>query len=178
MKSLAQIQRVLAVLVFLMAIHNACGGDDPAVTALDPAFAPGLAKLKRAAGFIEDQPDQWSTDWKPNRQLWVGFKAVEGSKRTLYFVQLTTSVPPPTNSAGQPWQPVLRTNKWAWSRTNKTRFVSELYPVRVRVFDEAGRQLKGGQTPMAWGILTNGLMDLCRLSLETYGKKTNGPPPS
>jgi hypothetical protein len=113
--------------------------------------------LKRAAGFIEDQPGQSSTDWKPNRQLWVGFKAVEGSRRTLYFVQLTTSVSPRTNSAGQPWQPVLRTNKWAWSRTNKTQFVSELYPVRVRVFDETGRQLKGGQTPMAWGILTNWL---------------------
>jgi hypothetical protein len=120
---------------------------------LDPAFSAGLATLKQASGFVEDPRS--STDWKPNLQLLVGVKAVEGAKCTIYFVQLTTL--PPTNS--EPWQPTFRTNDWAWSATNKAQFISTLYPVRVRVFDEAGKQLKEGQTPMAWGMLTNGLMD-------------------
>jgi len=125
---------------------------------IDPAFAAGLPTLKQAAGFIEDP--QSSTDWKPNLQLLVGVKAVEGSKRTIYFVQLTTLPPRATNSG--PWQPTLRTNDWSWSTSNKAQFVSTLYPVRVRVFDETARQLKEGQTPMAWGMLTNGLLDMCR----------------
>jgi hypothetical protein len=82
------------------------------------------------------------------------------------FLQLTTLPPPPTNSV--PWQPILRTNDWAWSASNKAHFVTTLYTVRVRVFDETGRQLKEGQTPMAWGMLTNGLMDMCRLGFEAY----------
>jgi hypothetical protein len=73
---------------------------------------------------------------------------------------------PPTNAG--PSQPTFRTNYWAWSATNKAQFVSTLYPVRVRVFDDAGRKLKEGQTPMAWGMLTNGLMDMCRLGFESY----------
>jgi hypothetical protein len=133
--------------------------------------------LKRATGFIEDQPNQSPTNWKPNLQLWVGVKAVEGSKRTIYFVQLTTLPPPPTNSLGQPWQPILRTNNWAWSPSNKTQFVTPLYPVRARVFDESGRQLKEGQTPMAWGMLTNGLMDMCRLGFEAYHDNNQGDQP-
>ena len=47
----------------------------------------------------------------------------------------------------------------------------------MRVFDETGRQLKEGQTPMAWGMLTNGLLDLCRLGFEAYhhSNQTNSP---
>jgi hypothetical protein len=110
--------------------------------------------------------------------LLVGVKAVDGSKRTIYFVQLTTLPPPATNAAGQPWQPRLRTNHWAWSPTNRTQFITSNYPVHVRVFDEAGRALKEGQTPMAWGMLTNGLFDLCRLGFETYGKQTSSLTPA
>src|SRR6185437_10640932 len=80
-----------------------------------------------------------------------------------------------TNS--KPWQPILRTNEWAWSASNKAQFVTTLYPVRVRVFDETGRQLKEGQTPMAWGMLTNGLMDMCRLGFEAYHHNNQGIPP-
>jgi len=79
---------------------------------------------------------------------------------------LTTLPPLTTNS--EPWQPILRTNDWAWSANNKAQFVTTLYPVRIRVFDETGRRLKEGQTLMAWGMLTNGLMDLCRLGFEAY----------
>jgi hypothetical protein len=162
---------IAAVLASLAVVHAAHTAENPfARTNIDSAFAPGLAKLKQATGFIEDRSGQSPTDWKPNLQLLVGVKAVEGAKRTVHFVQLTTLRPPLTNAAGQPWQPILRTNNWAWSRTNKVRFITTNYPVRVRVFDEAGRPLKQGQVTMAWGMLTNGLLDLCRLSLETFNQ--------
>lgn len=176
MKPPPQMPRILvaAVLAFLALVHSARASENPfASTNIDSAFTTGLAALKQAAGFIEDQPGQTAADWKPGLQLLVGVKAVEGSKRTVYFVQLTTVRPPLTNAAGQPWQPALRTNHWGWSLTNKTQFITSNYPVRVRVFDETGRQLQEGQTPMAWGMLTNGLLDLCRFSLETYGNQTN-----
>ena len=164
---------LLAGVAFTSRCTHAATGDSP--PPLDPAFSSGLAMLKQATGFIEDP--RLPTDWKPNLQLLVGVKAVEGSKRTIYFVQLTTLPPLPTNALGQPWQPVLRTNDWTWSASNKAQFVTTLYPVRVRVFDETGRQLKEGQTPMAWGMLTNGLLDLCRLGFEEYhhDNQTNSP---
>src|SRR5262245_16263461 len=182
MKSLSRAQRILgsAVLASLSVIHCGRAATNDSPLTLDPAFSAGLAKLKQATGFIEDQANQSPTDWKPNLQLLVGVKAVEGSKRTIYFVQLTTLPPPPTNFLGQPWQPTLRTNNWAWSPSNKTQFVTALYPVRARVFDETGRQFKAGQTPMAWGMLTNGLMDMCRLGFEAYrseGKESAAPKP-
>jgi len=178
MKPLPQRQRILliAVLASLAVIPVARAAENPFTkTNIDSAFTAVLAKLKQAAGFVEDQPGQATTDWKPGLQLLVGVKAVEDSKRTIYFVQLTTVRPPLTNALGQSWQPNLRTNHWGWSPTNKTHFISTNYPVRVRVFDEAGRLLKEGQTPMAWGMLTNGLFDLCRLSLEIYSNRTNQP---
>src|SRR6266540_2882445 len=126
MNSLSRTQRILvsAVLASLSVVRctSAVTGDSP--TALDPAFSAGLATVKHATGFIEDRAS--STDWKPNLQLLVGVKAVEGAKRTIYFVQLTTLPPPPTNSLGQPWQPTLRTNDWAWSASNKAQFVTAL----------------------------------------------------
>jgi hypothetical protein len=140
---------------------------------IDPVFAPGLASLKKATGTIESQPDRSQTGWKSNLQLLIGVQAIEGSKQTVGFVELTTLRPPATNAAGQPWRPALHTNTFAWSNTNETPairhqagYISHLYAVRVRVFDEAGRPLKEGQTTLPWGLLTNGLADLCRLSLE------------
>jgi hypothetical protein len=179
LKSFLQIERILvsAVLASLSLIHSGRTADGPnSVTTLDPVFSAGFATLKQAAGFIEDPPNQSPTDWKPNLQLWIGVKAVEGNKRTVFFVQLTT-LALPTNSFGQTWPPELRTNHWAWSPSNKTQFVMALYPVRARVFDETGRELKEGQTPMAWGMLTNGLMDMCRLGFEAYHRdnQTNSP---
>jgi len=155
---------LLASGAFTIRCTNAATGDAPPT--LDPAFSAGLETLKQATGFIEDPRPP--TDWKPNLQLLVGVKVVEGSKRAIYFVQLTTLPPPTANSLGQPWRPILRTNDWAWSATNKAQFVTSLYPVRVSVFDEDARQLKEDQTPIAWGMLTNGLMDLCRLGFEAY----------
>src|SRR2546425_7661351 len=143
---------LLAGVAFTVYNANAAAVD------LNPAFSVGLATLKQATGFIEDPRSP--TDWKPNLQLLVGVKTVEGSKRTIYFVQLTTL--PTTTTNSEPWQPILRTNDWTWSASNKAQFVSTLYPVRVRVFDETGRRLKEGQTLMAWGRLTNGLLDLSR----------------
>jgi hypothetical protein len=172
----SQIHRmvVAGVLAVLAVIPRAPAAENPfARTDTDPTFRAGLAKVKQSTGFIEDPPGQSSTDWKPNLQLLVGVKALEGSKRTIHFVELTTLRPPLTNAAGRPWQPFLHTNDWAWSATNKAQYISSNYPVRVRVFDETGRQLKGGQVPMAWGTLTNGLFDLCRLGLEVCGNKTN-----
>ncbi|MFO1513080.1 MAG: hypothetical protein U1F83_09245 [Verrucomicrobiota bacterium] len=161
------------LVLFLGTVHAALGADSLAITTLDPDFAPGLSALKQVTGFSEQPADQCQTDWQPNLQLLVGVKAVEKSQRTIYFVELTTLTPPPTNSLGQPWQPALRTNDWAWSPSNRSQFITTLYPVRARVFDETGRLVKEGQTPMAWGMLTNGLMDLCRISLEAYPSQTN-----
>jgi hypothetical protein len=176
MKSLPQMQRILSVaaLASLAVIYSARAAENPfANTNTDSAFTAGLTKLKQNAGFIEDQPGQATTDWKPGLQLLVGVKSVENSKRTIHFVQLTTVRPPLTNAAGEPWQPLLRTNHWGWSPTNKTCFISTNYPVRVRVFNATGQLLKEGQTPMAWGMLTNGLFDLCRISFGTYGGQGN-----
>jgi len=114
----------------------------------DPAFASGLATLKQATGFVEQSSDEVLNEWRPHLQLWVGVKAVEGKKQTLYYVQLTTLSPPLTNADGQVWQPVLRTNDWSWPGTNKNvapkraQFISPLYPVRARVFDATGQALK------------------------------------
>ena len=178
MPPLPNVILVLLAAGTLMTAHGAGAPADVSPLTPDPAFAPGLATLKQATGFIEQPADHPQTDWRPNLQLLVGVKAVEKSRRTIYFVELTTLAPPPTNALGQPWQPVLRTNDWAWSPSNRAQFVTTLYPVRARVFDEAGRKLKEGQTPMSWGMLTNGLMDMCRLSLEFFPpeNKTNAPP--
>jgi hypothetical protein len=131
-----------------------------------------LAALKKATGIIEDQPDSSRTQWMPNLQLLVGFKAVEGSKQALYFVQLTTLRPPPTNDAGPGGGPPLRTNAFDWSGTNSAssnktaEYIASMYPVRVRVFDESARVLKEGQATLPWGLVTNGLADMCRISLD------------
>ena len=154
--------------------------------AIDPVFAPGLAILKQTTGTIESQPDRTQTDWKPDFQLLIGVKAIDASKEAVGFVELTTLRPPPTNAMGQPWSPDLQTNTFSWSNTNgpsplsrEARYISPLYPVRVRVFDETGRQLKEGETILPWGLLTNGLADMCRLSLELSVHKnrsaTEGP---
>lgn len=150
---------------------------------LDPALTRGFAALKQTAGFVAQPADQLQNDWQPNLQLWVGVKAVDGKKQTLHYVQLTT-LPPPASTNGHPWQPELRTNQWSWpNSTNKNaalhhaQYLSALYPVRVRVFDAAGRALKEGQTPMAWGMVTNGLLDMCRLSLELIPHDPANPEP-
>jgi hypothetical protein len=153
---------------------------------MDPVFAPGLATLKKITGIIENQPDRSQTDWRPNLRLLIGVKAVEASQQTVGFVELTTLRLPLTNAMGQPWSPVSQTNLFSWSNTNgaspvshEARYITYLYPVRVRVFDEAGRTLKEGQTTLPWGLLTNGLADMCRLSLEFSIHKNrsaaNGP---
>jgi hypothetical protein len=148
----------------------------------DPFFAPGLATLKKATGTVESPPDRSQTVWRPNLQLLIGVKAVEASKQTVGFVELTTLRPPPTNAAGRRWSPALQTNTFYWSNTNMTpavthdaSYISTLYPVRVRVFDETGRKLKEGQTLLPWGLLTNGLADMCRLSLEFSVHKNRFP---
>jgi len=146
-----------------------------APTMPDPAFAAGFAALQQATGFIPQPTSHTQSVWQPNLQLWVGVKAVTGTKQTIYFVQLTTLPPPLTNATGTGWEPARRTNDWAWSPSNKVQFVTPLYPVRARVYDATGRQLKEGQTPMAWGMATNGLFDLCRISREIYGNLTNAP---
>ena len=148
------------------------------VSTIDPAFTNKFAELKQSTGFVEQSADDAHNDWKPNLQLWVGVKAVEGKQQTIYFVQLTTLPTPKTNIWGEPWQPALRTNDFAWSGTNKSaapkraEYVHLLYPVRARVFDANGQALKEGQTPMAWGMLTNGLLDMCRLSLEIVPRES------
>ncbi|MGO8836679.1 MAG: hypothetical protein ACLQAH_04105 [Limisphaerales bacterium] len=165
-----------------LAVRCAGAPVEAADEAIDPAFAPGLAALKQVAGTIEDRPDRPQTDWRPNLQLLIGVKAVEASKETIGFVELTTLRPPATNVLGQPWSPALQTNTFSWSNTNEASpvsheasYISCLYPVRVRVFDEAGRKLKEGQTTLPWGLLTNGLADMCRLSLELSVHKNRSP---
>jgi hypothetical protein len=147
--------------------------------AIDPVFASGLATLKKVTGTVESMPDGPQIGWKPGLQLLIGVKAVEASRQTVGFVELTTLHPPKTNELGQPWRPALQTNSFYWSNTNgrypvnrEASFVSTLYPVKVRVFDQSGRKLKEGQTILPWGLLTNGLADVCRVSLEySFHKK-------
>jgi hypothetical protein len=167
--------RTLTYLMATAGLAVLCSGAKAraADATMDPVFAPGLATLKQVTGTSENEPDRSQTDWQPNLQLLIGVKAIDASKQTVGFVELTTLRPPPTNAAGQPWSPALQTNTFSWSNTNgtspvnhETRYISRLYPVRVRVFDETGRKLKEGQTTMPWGLLTNGLADMCRLSLE------------
>jgi hypothetical protein len=150
---------------------------------IDPALAQGFAALKQAASFTAQRADDLRNDWQPHLQLWVGVKATSGKKQTLSFVQLTTLQPPTTNTVGGLWQPVLRTNDWSWpSSTNKNaalsraQYITPGYPVRVRVFDASGRPRKEGQTPMAWGMVTNGLLDMCRLSLELFPAQSKAKP--
>jgi hypothetical protein len=174
-------------LVFLMAAAGLAVLTTVATAAdasrtIDPVFAPGLAILKKTTGTIESSPDRSQTDWRPNLQLLIGVKAIDASKQTVGFVELTTLRPPPTNAAGQLWSPTLQTNTFSWSNTNGTSpvsheasYISLLYPVRVRVFDETGQMLKEGQTTLPWGLLTNGLADMCRLSLEFTMHKNRYP---
>jgi hypothetical protein len=167
--------RSLTVLMAMagLAAFGAGTGVESADASLDPVFARGLVILKKVTGTIEGPSDRSQTDWQPHLQLIIGVKAVDAPKQTVGFVELTTLCPPATNTAGRPWRPDLQTNSFSWSNTNETpavsheaRYTSRLYPVRVRVFDETGRQLKEGQTTLPWGLLTNGLADMCRLSLE------------
>jgi hypothetical protein len=174
-------QVLLSLIAVQVTILHVIAGSIPTI---DPAFTNKFAELKQAAGFIEQPADDGQNDWKPNLQLWVGVKAVEGTKQTIYFVQLTTLPTPKTNIWGEPWQPALRTNGFSWAGTNQSaatrhaEYVNALYPVRARVFDANGQALKEGQTPMAWGMLTNGLLDMCRLSLEIVPREraTNQTP--
>jgi len=165
---------LLGLIAIQFAILHVSAGNIPTI---DPAFTNKFAELKQAARFIEQPADDTRNEWKPNLQLWVGVKAVEGKKQTIYFVQLTTLPAPKTNIWGEPWQPALRTNDFSWSGTNKSapkraEYVNPLYPVRARVFDADGQALKDGQTPMAWGMLTNGLLDMCRISLEVVPRES------
>jgi len=166
-------QPLIAILMIGLLVFGVSEKAVAADGSIDPAFAPGLVILEKITGTIETRTDGKQSDWRPGLQLLIGVKATEASRQTIGFVELTTLHPPPTNATGQPWSPALQTNLFSWSNTNgmslvshEASYISPLYPVRVRVFDEAGRQLKEGQTTLPWGLLTNGLADMCRLSLE------------
>ena len=188
LRAFASVRRVL-ILAWggLLLVHGACATEAGRTIspAIDPAFNTGLASLRKAARLIEPS-NALGTQWQPNLQLLVGVKAVEGSKSTVRFVELTTLRPPATNAAGQPWTPPLRTNDWSWRGTNRApaahqhaEFVSALYPVRARVFDGSGQMLKEGRTTLPWGLVTNGLVDMCRISLslaKDAERKTVEPP--
>ncbi|MFZ0827152.1 MAG: hypothetical protein WAO02_06995 [Verrucomicrobiia bacterium] len=177
--------RVLTALMTTTSLAVFCAGltAETAGETIDPVFAPGLAILKKVTGTIETLPDRSQTDWRPNLQLLIGVRAIDASKETVGFVELTTLRPPPTNTVGHPWSPDLQTNTFSWSNTNgpspvshEASYISHLYPVRVRVFDETGRRLvKEGETTLPWGLLTNGLADMCRLSLELSVHKNRSP---
>jgi hypothetical protein len=186
MKSLSKFQRrcltaALGGVMFIRGANAALAAGHSSV-AVDPAFTNGLAALTTSTGFIESRPGPPQTQWQPNLQVLVGVRAVEGEKQTVRIVELTTLRPPPTNAWGQPWTPPLRTNKWNWAITNSptatsqsAEYVSPIYPVRVRVFDETGGALTEGITALPWSSLTNTLVDLCRISLalNISGTPTN-----
>lgn len=139
-------------------------------TNLPLCFTPALTKWQETARFHAAEPGAISMEWQPYLQLLVGVTAVDDGKRTVHLVELTTLPLTPPNAAGGP---ALRTNNWTWAATNKAQFITTIYPVRVRVFDGDGQLLKEGRAPMAWGMATNGLLDLCRIGLATYGAETN-----
>jgi hypothetical protein len=138
---------------------------------IDATFTPSLENVKRLSQISPAAPNEVGLQWKPNLRLLLGVKAVSSSTETISFVELTTLPPPLTDRAGTPWTPILQTNRFDWSGTNRSsrrtvEFVSSLYPVRLRVFGPTGHKLKEGDLAMPWGLLTNSLAETCRMSLE------------
>lgn len=153
---------ILLRYLFVVLLTGSCinaGADGP--------FEAGFAKLHSR---ITTDPSPTNV-WSPHLRLLVGVDATEGTKQTICFVELTTIKPPATNTNGKPWAPVFETNGFSWTSTNqshittKEKFVWALYPVQVRVFDASGRQSKEGTTTVPFGLLTNGLAQVCRLGL-------------
>ena len=130
---------------------------------LDPAFESGLPALRKATGFTEEMADQQTA--ANDLRLLIGVKAVEGAKRSLYFVELTTMRTSQTNSTR-----TVYTNRISWpgsespAQTNTVfEFVYTLAPLRVRVFDENARLQRQGQALVPWELMTNSLADTCRI---------------
>ncbi|MGZ4963147.1 MAG: hypothetical protein ACXWDN_00845 [Limisphaerales bacterium] len=151
--------RGLIVVLLTSTCFNASAAD---------SFEAGFAKLHSR---VTTDPSPTNI-WSPHLRLLVGVEATEGSKKTVCFVELTTIKPPATTTTtGKPWAPVLETNGFSWTSTNqshvttKEKFVWALYPVQARVFDASGRQFKEGTTTVPFGLLTNGLAQVCRLGL-------------
>lgn len=154
---------VRALIPFFASIYLLAHAADP--------FAAGAAKLRQRIS-----PDPAPTNsWRPNFRLLFGVDSAEGTKHDICFVELTTTKPPVTNTNGKAWAPVLETNGFSWTSTNKPpvtkniRFVWSLYPVQVRIFDATGRKTKEGTTTVPFGLLTNGLVEVCRLGLQAKG---------
>lgn len=156
------------------------GGSEADLSAMDPAFEPGLAILRKTKGIVEELPDKSGTLWAPDLQLLIGVKATEGAKQELYFVELTTLAAPTTDPSSQtPWH----TNRidlagvHSGSGTNTPlEFRYRLAPVRVCVFDRDGRALNQGQAEVPWELMTNSLADVCRfcLAMQTINKVPAG----
>jgi len=164
----------LSTALTALALCLKCHADgSPAITNFPDWFPPPLQQLVQSTNFVPLTPGDTARDWKPDLQLLVAVTAVDGGKRSVHLVELTTLPAPLTFTNGQPWQPALRTNDWSWSPTNKAQFITTNYPVRVRVYDAAGQMLKEGQVPMAWGSSGNGLFELCRLGIAFFGADTN-----
>lgn len=129
---------------------------------IDPAFESGLTALKKATGFTREANDQQTA--ARDLRLLIGVKALEGAKRSLYFVELTTIRASETNFPSTTY-----TNRISWPGSEAAspanmvfEFVYRLAPLRVRVFDENTRLLKQGQAFVPWELMTNSLADTCR----------------
>src|SRR5262245_23072081 len=96
---------VLAVLWAGIGASARGATNDTFAYAVDPAFRRGFEKLQRDHAAAETGSTASPSDWAPNLKLWVGVKAVEDSKPTVYFVELTTLTPPARDASGKPWQP-------------------------------------------------------------------------
>ena len=151
---------------------------------IDPSFSPGLLKLKAISRIAEEQSDPPHTDWQPGLRLLIGVKAVEASRQTVSFVELTTLRPASSNAPGHPWKPAQQTNTFGWTDTNKVRsaahtalFISTLYPVGVRVFDQDGHVRQAGEAKFPWVFLTNVLAYLCHLDMEFFRRDKNAVEP-
>ena len=163
---------LLIAIAHLLYVGIGAAAETSNVATIDPIFEPGLEILKKATRFSADSAAPSSMEWQPGLQLLVGFKAVEGSKQTIHFVELTTLTPSSATLAGGASRPMLQTNVFGWSGTNRAAknkslvLVSSLYPIRVRTFDATGKKLKEGETMLPWQLMTNGLAPMCRISEE------------
>jgi hypothetical protein len=164
---------VSVVMVFssLFVTRSTAFGADPPSEAIDPAFAPGLVAFRKTIS-VTDSASAQQTSEKPDLRLLIGVKAVEGIKRDVYFVELTSMRQAGQNSVGGSSSPIWHTNRINWpgsqpaSHTNKTfEFVYRLVPLRVRVFDDMDRLLKQGQALVPWELMTNSLAEVCRLCI-------------
>lgn len=162
--------RLAMIASLMMCAANGVAGALPEYFAsppMDSSFEPGLAAVKKASGLREIQSVSVPAAWTPGLQMIIGFRTDIGAKHFVNLVELTTLAPSDKDAKGRPAVPTKARAEIKMSGKNSlvatqqvSRFVTERYPVRIRVFDAQGRFLKQGQCRLPWGFMTNNLVEI------------------